>query len=120
MPQLTDYEPDPRFICPCCGVNWIDPRVDHLVKWVEGFVTGHHLMVTSGYRCPKHNQAVGGSGTSSHIKGLAVDVLCDSSRLRYEILRAAFDFGVHRIGIYKTFIHLDLDRQKDPRVVWYG
>lgn len=35
---------------------------------------GRPLRVTSGYRPPKLNKAVGGSATSAHLKGLAADL----------------------------------------------
>ena len=40
---------------------------------------GKPIIVTSGYRCPKLNQAVGGSKTSQHSKGMAADIVCTSS-----------------------------------------
>lgn len=108
---------DQRFACPCCGKNWIDPRVVELVRRIEDRV-GQRLKVTSGYRCEAHNKAVGGSPTSSHLGGLAVDVACDNSRLRYQVINAAIHEEINRIGIGRDFIHLDIDRSKDPRVVW--
>lgn len=109
-----------RFACPCCGVNFIDPRVEIMHREIEAEV-GEEVKVTSGYRCAKHNREVGGSETSSHVKGLAWDIECDASRLRFRIVGAAIRLGIMRIGIGKTFIHLDVDRQKAPRVIWlYG
>lgn len=35
------------------------------------------LHVNSWYRCPELNKAVGGSSTSAHLKGLAVDFECE-------------------------------------------
>ena len=35
---------------------------------------GSPIKVTSGYRCPKLNRAVGGSTTSAHLKGWAADL----------------------------------------------
>ena len=35
---------------------------------------GHPLIVTSGYRSPELNSAIGGSDTSQHTKGEAVDI----------------------------------------------
>lgn len=35
---------------------------------------GRPLTVTSGYRCPALNRAVGGSATSHHLKGMAADI----------------------------------------------
>jgi hypothetical protein len=35
---------------------------------------GYPIMVSSGYRCPRVNKAVGGSATSQHVKGEAADI----------------------------------------------
>ena len=37
---------------------------------------GKPLNITSGYRCPALNKAVGGSATSAHLRGYAADVQC--------------------------------------------
>lgn len=39
------------------------------------------LVVTSGYRAPRLNEAVGGSPTSAHVKGLAGDVYPEDATL---------------------------------------
>ena len=39
-------------------------------------VLGFPIIITSGYRCPALNTQVGGSPTSTHTKGLAVDFHC--------------------------------------------
>ena len=39
---------------------------------------GGPLIVTSGYRCPELNRAVGGSATSAHTAGWAADLVPDS------------------------------------------
>ena len=50
--------------------------------------------------------------------GLAVDISCNSSRDRSIILTALIDSGFTRIGIGKTFIHVDLDKSKSQNVIW--
>lgn len=110
-------ERNPRYACPCCGVNWIDPRLEWMISLIEDAVD-HKLDVTSGYRCEKQNKKVGGSDTSSHLTGLAADISCKYSRPRFMILGAALRIGFKRIGIGKNFIHLDIDRGKDQRVIW--
>jgi len=117
MIEIFETGMDARFACPCCGKNWIDPRVEMLVKYIRKN-TGEAPAVTSGYRCEKHNRAVKGSETSSHLKGLAVDLECKRSRPRYRIIGAALAAGVTRIGIGRDYLHLDIDRQKDSRVIW--
>jgi uncharacterized protein YcbK (DUF882 family) len=108
---------DKKFRCPCCDRNEIDPRVEALHREIEEDI-GQKLIVTSGFRCPKHNKEVGGSATSSHLKGLAWDVAVDNSRLRYRVIQSALTRGITRIGVGKGFLHLDIDRAKDQRVIW--
>ena len=107
------------FECKCgCRGNLIDPRVVTMHQAIEEECLMGDLPVNSGWRCQKHNKAVGGSPTSSHLRGLAADIGCKSSAQRYELLRAAMHQGVGRIGIGKNFVHIDIDRSKDKRVIW--
>lgn len=39
-------------------------------------IVGKPMTITSGFRCPKLNKAVGGSSTSQHIAGEAIDFVC--------------------------------------------
>ncbi len=79
---------------------------------------GFSFRITSGYRSKAHNKKVGGVEGSSHRKGLAVDILCVDSRKRFKIIELAIAYGITRIGIRKDFIHLDIDDDKAPSVVW--
>jgi hypothetical protein len=40
------------------------------------------------------------------------------SRERYLILHALIQVGITRFGIAKGFIHCDVDKAKDPDVIW--
>ncbi|MBU1067679.1 peptidase M15 [Patescibacteria group bacterium] len=110
-------ERNPKFACPCCGENRIDLRIENLFDQLEA-LAGEKLMITSGCRCEAHNRAVGGANTSSHLAGLAVDISCKLSYLRFRIVGAAIRLGFNRIGIGKNFIHLDIDSAKAARVIW--
>jgi len=70
------------------------------------------LKVNSGYRSIEHNRNVKGSPNSSHLRGLAADIHCTDSDSRLRIVYSAIQSGVSRIGIAKTFIHLDTDPNK--------
>jgi uncharacterized protein YcbK (DUF882 family) len=76
------------------------------------------FVITSGYRTKSHNDRVGGSKTSSHMKGAAVDISCTSSTARYAIIAALMASGFNRIGIAKTFIHCDIDDSKPKNLIW--
>lgn len=74
---------------------------------------GKPLVITSGYRCPAHNQAVSTTGPNGpHTTGLACDIAI-SGRDAYTLLRLAMasgkftGVGVHQSG-YGRFLHLDM------------
>lgn len=68
------------------------------------------IRVSSGYRCPALNRAIGGSATSAHVHGLAADIIAPGmtpqrlaqlirdSGLVYDQLILEFDRWVH-IGL---------------------
>ena len=79
---------------------------------------GKPIIVTSGFRTESHNEKVGGVESSSHLKGLAVDVACVRSKDRFEMLTALLEVGFNRIGVASTFIHVDIDKNKSQNVIW--
>ena len=81
-------------------------------------ISGIPFKINSGYRTENHNTIVGGRVGSSHKKGLAVDIGYTGSRERYIILKALMEVGITRFGIAKTFIHCDVDNNKDGDVIW--
>lgn len=105
-----------EFKCPCCGRDDISIELVRKLQRVRD-VAGP-LRITSGVRCSSHNKAVSGKSSSSHLKGLAVDVHCKSSSKRFAILEAAFKVGFRRIGPGPGFVHLDIDEDKAQRVSW--
>lgn len=70
------------------------------------------VIATSGLRDPEKNANVGGISTSSHLKGLAIDLFCDSGAIRHKVIFCAMAVGFKRIGVGKTHIHLDCDESK--------
>ena len=74
--------------------------------------------INSAYRTKEHNAKIGGKPNSSHLKGLAVDIKATDSRTRFLVLQALISVGFNRIGIAKTFIHVDDDESKSKEVAW--
>ena len=106
-----------EFTCHCgCGQSKVH---DELLGALDAAreLAGIPFVVTSGYRCPKHNAEVGSKPTSSHIKGYAADIVADTDAKRIAILTGAILGGIRRIGVYPGFIHLDVDPDK-PKACW--
>jgi len=81
-------------------------------------IYGKPITINSGYRTLRHNASAKGKTKSSHLKGLAVDIACSTSRDRYNLLEALKSVGFNRIGIAKSFIHVDIDSDKSGNVIW--
>ena len=106
-----------EFKCYCCDENLINYElVKKLDKARE--IANIPFRITSGYRCKHHNKLVGGSETSSHLKGLAVDIACNNSKDKYKIISALSQVGFNRIGVANNFIHCDIDKNKVNNVLW--
>lgn len=76
------------------------------------------IKINSGVRTVEHNKKIGGSIVSSHVRGKAVDIHVYDSYFRFQLIELALFFGIKRIGIYKTFVHLDIDLSKPQNVIW--
>ena len=81
------------------------------------------VFVSSGYRCPRLNEAVGGVKHSQHIIGEAADVYFESFKNRwYEVViylitspHVPFD----QLIIYPTFFHISLSTMNRREVLDY-
>ncbi|MCK5605710.1 peptidase M15 [Candidatus Pacearchaeota archaeon] len=103
--------------CECCGLNGISISfIDKLQRSRE--IAKVKFVITSGYRCEIHNKKEGGSATSSHLIGLAVDIKAETYGMRFKILASLIYVGFNRIGIHKDFIHVDDDADKTQGVLW--
>tara|TARA_R100001230_G_C5569991_1_gene92000 strand:- start:166 stop:543 length:378 start_codon:yes stop_codon:yes gene_type:complete len=82
-------------------------------------LAGTPFRITSGYRTEAHNKKVKGVKGSSHTKGCAVDIAVNSGLQRSAIVCALAKVGFTRIGIAKTFVHVDLDKEKQNSIWLY-
>ena len=53
---------------------------------------GKPIRITSGYRSVEVNKAVGGSKTSQHTKGEAVDMVSNDNKHLFDLIKNNFDF----------------------------
>ena len=96
-----------EFNCPCCGKNKMNESFLATLTDAREYCRTP-FMINSGYRCEKHNKKVGGKEKSTHRVGSAADIHCTESRQRAMILCGLLEAGFSRIGIAKTFIHVDM------------
>ena len=85
-------------------------------------LAGVPFKITSGYRIEADIERLRKAGykvskNSSHLKGLAADIACNTE-IRYNMLESLMKVGFNRIGIANTFIHVDIDPDKPPFVIW--
>ena len=112
------YFKEEEFACPCCGENKTKQILMLTIDQLRDAI-GQPLTISSAFRCPKHNEAVGGKSDSAHLKGLAVDIVCENSHLRFLLIKHALKLGFVRIGVdFKKFVHLDIDGTKPTEVFW--
>tara|TARA_R100001230_G_C5675373_1_gene180889 strand:+ start:368 stop:772 length:405 start_codon:yes stop_codon:yes gene_type:complete len=106
-----------EFTCKCgCGETVISDELLHKLDDARKHA-GIPFKITSGYRCPNHPESKK-NPTSSHIKGLAADIKCSDSKTRAILIDALTYVEFYRIGISKSFIHVDIDEDKVSPVVW--
>ena len=82
-------------------------------------VLGFPIIITSGYRCPALNTQVGGSPTSAHTKGLAVDFHCAYGTPK-EICQRLIDAGVQfdkLIQEYNQWVHIGFSPSNNRQIV---
>lgn len=101
---------------PSCKLSDLDERFLRKLDKARK-LAGVPFILNSAYRSKAYEQSMGRKGTSSHCKGLAVDLSCKDSFNREKILESLFKVGFRRIGVYPTFIHVDLDDDK-VSAVW--
>ena len=71
--------------------------------------TGEEVKINSAYRSAGKNASVGGASKSKHMTGDAIDVrVTGDYKKRAEFVVAASRAGFKGIGVYSTFIHLDI------------
>lgn len=92
-----------EFLVTSTGIANIPTKevIDNIQKLVDNVLQplrelyGKPIIITSGYRSPKVNKAVGGSTTSGHMLGTAADITAGHRHLNeklYNIIRDNFEF----------------------------
>jgi zinc D-Ala-D-Ala carboxypeptidase len=108
--DLSEHFSKAELACHCCGTLKIEAA---LIDALELFrsLAGRPIVVHDAYRCPAHNQKVGGVNDSEHTRGMAADVSISglSQQQMFELALQVPDFLHGGIGVYDgDFVHLDV------------
>lgn len=68
---------------------------------------GKPLSPTSGSRCARHNEEIGGAASSEHLKGNACDFSFPGPKISREFAALAEKHGFGGIGIGRHLVHID-------------
>ena len=123
--QLSPHFNAREFRC-SCGKSHETLLASELVDKLEQLYTALNcskIIVTSGYRCPEHDKAVGGTSSGQHTKGTAADVCCygqDGQPISSKtICCKAQDLGFTGIAnITSSYQYTHLDVRTSGK--WYG
>ena len=128
MGDLSAHFSKSEFACHCGQCQMID--IDQqLIALLEKLITDFSTMpdraivkITSGYRCPAHNKAVGGAPNSQHCLGIAADiqVLLHGRRIAPEAIHrylCRLYPDSHGIGLYRDWVHIDT---RPTKARWKG
>jgi len=124
MGDLSEHFNRREFACrgiSCCG--HAAPVESRLVEALEVFRAriGQPVHINCGFRCPDHNDEVGGSKTSRHMDAEAADIRKVPSMSIEEMAILAESvpaFAEGGIGRYETFLHVDV--RTDGPARWVG
>ena len=79
----------------------------------------HPIIISSGYRCPALNNQVGGSQTSAHTKGLAVDFHCaygNPKQICQRLIMAGVEFD-KIIQEFNQWVHIGFGPSNNRQIV---
>jgi len=109
--QLSAHFYEDEFRCRHCGQLPAEGMTPALITKLEQLrvLIGQPLIITSGYRCPTHNRAVGGAAKSQHVLGTAADISARGIGVD-KLAGAAEQVGFGGIGLYhrQNFVHVDV------------
>ncbi len=117
VPNFTPGE----FTCKHTGRHGVKADLVYKLQEIRDMY-GQAMQVNSGYRHPTHpdeakkNLPPGVLG--EHSMGLAADISVTSPYDRYDLITACLKLEVPRIGVYDTFIHIGVSRNKPWPVLW--
>ena len=111
--QISPHFDDSEFECKCgCGFRNVHGKLLGLLEEIRSWYD-QPITITSGCRCRKHNNSVGGSQNSQHMFGLAADfrVTGVDARKVYADIDAKYP-NTLGLGKYSGRVHVDTRSHK--------
>lgn len=120
MGDLSENFSRREVACQCgCGADTVDFRTLEIVQSIRTWLN-QPITINSAFRCPKWNEAVGGSPKSQHLQGRAIDFtfkhsIVDQHHLYGGPIDLEWLYGwmherygaIVSLGLYDHFIHVD-------------
>lgn len=97
-----------EFMCKCgCMKSLYNERFLEKLQTLRDYIK-QPIIITSGYRCNKHDKQVGGTGNGTHTLGIAVDCYVNGLSSK-ELARNAEILGFGGIGLIDDkCVHIDM------------
>ena len=116
--RLAEHFKAEELACPCdrdgCRTVVVHWALIRLLSRMRKQI-GQPLYISSGYRCPKRNESVGGAPESLHLAGMAADVQASTSV--EHLASVARAVGAGGVGVYPRHAHVDVG---EPDRRWEG
>lgn len=111
-PNFSEKE----FACPCCEEVKINENLVRNLQRLREELQ-QPIVITSAYRCPDHNEAVGGAPGSAHKDGLAVDFKRPDANSMWLVQNLCNNFNGVGLRLHgdNQYCHVDL---KQRQAVW--
>lgn len=113
--RITTHFHSTEFRCKCgCGKIYIDEKLVNNLETLFSKLNASKCIISSGYRCSKHDKNVGGSGYGQHTLGLASDCIYydkNNNPIPSKIvICVAHDLGIFKgmAKINDNYTHLDI------------
>ncbi len=99
-------------------INNLKALCEHVLQPLRDYL-GCPVIVTSGYRCYKLNEKVGGVRNSQHLKGEAADFICPSKNLKnvfnWMKNNLVFDQLLYEFSSKDVWIHVSYSNSEKNR-----
>lgn len=117
--QVTNIPCDEELIA---VLNNINALVDNVLDPLRAMIA-HPIIITSGYRCQRVNELVGGSKTSQHLLGKAADFHVQGYTPQqmdvvYQTIQMYYDFDQLIFYPSKNIIHVSWNGDKNRQESW--